>query len=75
MTQPIRRLFWRVDFPLLLVERPHYGTPLVMKKVPVDTIFEYFGCMPDPLIDRTKDHKLLDIIVIAICAVICGADG
>ena len=46
-----------------------------MKKVPVHTVFEYFGCMPDPRIDRTKDHKLLDIIVIAICAVICGADG
>ena len=46
-----------------------------MKKVPVHTVFEYFGCMPDPRIDRTKDHKLLDIIVVAICAVICGADG
>ncbi len=46
-----------------------------MKKVPVHTIFEYFGSMPDPRIDRTKDHKLLDIIVVAICAVICGADG
>jgi len=46
-----------------------------MKKVPVHTVFEYFGSMPDPRIDRTKDHKLLDIIVIAICAVICGADG
>ena len=25
--------------------------------------------------DRTKAHDLLDIIIIAICAVICGADG
>ena len=25
--------------------------------------------------DRTKLHKLLDIVVMAICAVICGADG
>ena len=46
-----------------------------MKKVPIDTIFEYFGCSPDPRIDRTKDHKLLDILAVAICAVICGADG
>ena len=25
--------------------------------------------------ERTKAHKLIDIITIAICAVICGADG
>ena len=46
-----------------------------MKRVPVETFFEYFGCMPDPRMDRTKDHKLLDIIVVAICGAICGADG
>ena len=37
-------------------------------------LIEYFGDMADPRIDRTKRHKLVDIIVIAICAVICGAD-
>ncbi len=31
--------------------------------------------MADPRMDRTKDHHLLDIITIAICAVICGADS
>ena len=46
-----------------------------MKKVPVETIFEYFGCLPDPRIDRTKRHSLRDILVVSICAVICGADG
>jgi predicted transposase YbfD/YdcC len=46
-----------------------------MKRVPVDTIYAYFGQIPDPLLDRTKRHSLKDIIVIAICAVICGADG
>jgi hypothetical protein len=25
-------------------------------------------------VGRTKDHELLDIITIAVCAVICGAD-
>ena len=33
-----------------------------------------FAEVEDPRVDRT-DHDLLDIIVIAICAVICGADG
>ena len=26
-------------------------------------------------IDRTKDHKLIDIIAIAICGMLCGADN
>ena len=38
-------------------------------------IGRYFANITDPRIERTKDHTLLDIIIIAICAVICGADG
>ena len=33
-----------------------------------------FSSLQDPRIERTKLHQLLDIITIAICAVICGAD-
>lgn len=36
---------------------------------------EYFSSLTDPRVDRNKLHKLLDIIVISICAVISGADG
>lgn len=36
---------------------------------------EYFSSLTDPRVDRNKLHKLSDIIVIAICAVISGADG
>jgi len=46
-----------------------------MKRVPVDTIYAYFGSVPDPRLDRTKRYSLKDIIVVAVCAVICGADG
>jgi predicted transposase YbfD/YdcC len=35
----------------------------------------YFGGIEDPRIERTKQHKLLDILIIAICGVICGAEG
>ena len=35
----------------------------------------YFAALPDPRIERTKRHQLLDIITIAICAVLCGADS
>ena len=46
-----------------------------MVKKPLEVIEEHFSKVSDPRKDRTKDHKLIDIIVIAICAVICGAEG
>ena len=39
------------------------------------TLEQHFAALPDPRMDRTKRHQLLDILVIAICAVICGADS
>jgi len=36
---------------------------------------EYFADLPDPRVDRTKFHRLDDILVITLCAVICGADS
>jgi DDE_Tnp_1-associated len=35
----------------------------------------YFAEVSDPRVERTKLHLRLDILVIAICAVICGADS
>lgn len=37
--------------------------------------FEYFSVLPDPRIDRTKRHLLIDILFIAICTIICGGEG
>lgn len=45
-----------------------------MKLKPKITILDYFSEIKDPRVDRTKEHLLIDIITIAICAVICGAD-
>jgi predicted transposase YbfD/YdcC len=42
---------------------------------PVTTIHQHFATLPDPRVDRTKQHQLLDIVTIALCAVICGADS
>src|SRR5690242_18013082 len=41
----------------------------------VSPFIEHFGALPDPRVDRTKLHPLLDILVIAVCAVIAGAEG
>jgi predicted transposase YbfD/YdcC len=37
-------------------------------------IASHFSSLDDPRVERTKKHQLLDIVVIAICAVIGGAD-
>ena len=46
-----------------------------MKLRPKITIADHFSELEDPRIERTKRHKLIDIITITICAVISNADG
>lgn len=36
---------------------------------------EHFSSLQDPRAEHLNDHKLIDIITIAICAIICGAEG
>jgi predicted transposase YbfD/YdcC len=38
-------------------------------------VVAHFRRLADPRVERTKKHPLLDIVVLAICAVICGAEG
>lgn len=46
-----------------------------MEREPAASIVGHFADLEDPRVERTKRHLLLDIVVIAICAVICGADS
>ena len=39
------------------------------------TIGKHFGDLEDPRMERTRRHELLDILTIAICGMICGADS
>ena len=39
------------------------------------SIKQHFARLKDPRINRRKRHLLIDIIVIAVCAVICGCDS
>jgi len=42
---------------------------------PVPTsLVAHFRRLPDPRVRRTRRHALVDILVITLCAVICGAD-
>lgn len=40
----------------------------------IESLVECFHDIEDPRIDRRRRHQLIDIIVVAVCAVICNAD-
>ena len=46
-----------------------------MDNSPVGLLTDQFAKLTDPRTGHAKRHKLIDVIVIAICAVICGADS
>lgn len=46
-----------------------------MSREPLHAIATSFATLPDPRIERTKAHSLLDIVTIALCAVVGGADS
>lgn len=45
-----------------------------MPTAPLVDFQSYFAEIEDPRVERTRRYELLDIIVIAVCAVICSAD-
>jgi predicted transposase YbfD/YdcC len=46
-----------------------------MPSSPLPCLPDHFAELVDPRIDRTKRHGLLDIVAIALCGVLCGADS
>jgi predicted transposase YbfD/YdcC len=44
-------------------------------KLTAESIIDYFAAVPDPRVDRRKDHPLVSILVVGLLAVICGADS
>lgn len=41
----------------------------------IPSIEKCFSDLPDPRVEGRCDHKVIDIVVLTICGVICGADG
>lgn len=41
---------------------------------PPASLWDYFSELPDPRRSQGRRHKLLDILAVALCAVLCGAD-
>ncbi len=46
-----------------------------MSENPVQSLEDCFSTVPDPRVLGRCDHKLLDILMIAVCAVIAGAES
>src|SRR3954468_22275180 len=47
----------------------------VAKLVDVGSLGSYFESLSDPRHTRNRKHLLVDIVVIAVCGVLCGGDG
>ena len=45
------------------------------KLVDVGSIASYFESLSDPRHTRNRKHLLVDIIVVSVCAILCGCDG
>lgn len=43
-----------------------------MQKHPTLSLIQHFQDLPDPRVNRTKDHALIDVLVIAVCTLLCG---
>jgi predicted transposase YbfD/YdcC len=46
-----------------------------MEEMELRDLETIFAQVEDPRVERTKLHRLRDIIILAICGVICGAEG
>jgi predicted transposase YbfD/YdcC len=42
---------------------------------PIVSLITVLRDVPDPRVDRTKDHELTDLLVIALCTILCGGDS
>jgi predicted transposase YbfD/YdcC len=46
-----------------------------MQTHPKLSLIEHFKDLPDPRVNRTKDHDLIDLLVIAVCTLLCAGES
>jgi predicted transposase YbfD/YdcC len=39
------------------------------------SLIDHLKDLPDPRVNRTRDHELVDILIIAICTLLCGGES
>jgi predicted transposase YbfD/YdcC len=49
--------------------------PNTQTKLAKKSLVEHFAAVPDPRINRRKDHELVDILVIAVCTLLCAGES
>jgi hypothetical protein len=47
----------------------------MMSQSPISSLKEHFEVLKDPRAQHRIEHLLIDIVMITICAVICGAES
>jgi predicted transposase YbfD/YdcC len=45
------------------------------KKPSPESLIAHLSIIEDPRIDRTKRHSLIDVLIISVCAMLCGAES
>jgi predicted transposase YbfD/YdcC len=51
---------------------PKHGKP---QRAEIISLIATLGEVPDPRVDRSKDHDLVDLLVIALCTILVGGDS
>jgi predicted transposase YbfD/YdcC len=46
-----------------------------MREHSIRGLASHFSIIIDPRVNRTRDHELIDVLVIGLCSVICGAES
>jgi|WetSurSiteA1Bulk_404760.scaffolds.fasta_scaffold42175_1 predicted transposase YbfD/YdcC len=46
-----------------------------MQTHPKPSLIEHFKALPDPRVQGRCDHDLIDVLVIAVCTLLCGGSG
>ena len=39
------------------------------------SLIEHFKDLADPRVERRRDHDLIDVLVIAVCCLLCGGQS
>jgi predicted transposase YbfD/YdcC len=46
-----------------------------MPKAPKASLIEHFKTLPDPRVQRTKEHELVDVLTIGVCTLLCAGES
>jgi hypothetical protein len=46
-----------------------------MARSTLRSLADHFADLPDPRLDRNKEHALLDVVVLAVCGILAGCDS